>query len=275
MPTIDFDNLFSQADIFRNSGRVEEAVQAYADIAQLAQEENELVYRARAMQMAGASLNSTVTPKLASRSRDAQNFISQAIDLYRQLNDNRGEGAAWRDMAISQGKFRQDNSALTSFQKSIELLEQAEDKSELGITYDKLGKLLARRGDLAGAIQHLNKAESLFRQDPSNGFYQATTLYDKAIILTLKGDLDAAVSLTAESLSWFEADHGEEKFEERCFEISCLAAVLWSLLGEPKKAREYENRQQKLIDKLDPEVANVIERELETLLAAANIPNQK
>lgn len=261
-----FEELFLEADNFRNNGKVDEAVQAYAVIVEKAQKDNAVPEAARAMQMSAASINSSLNLQTISRYKDSLNYLNKAVSLYRSLNDQVNIGGSYRDMGIAAGKVR-DQKAIEYFDKAIAVLEKTDDLGQLAITYDKLGVYYARGGELDQAIANINKALALYDKTSFANFFRATTLYDKARVLILQKKYQESINFALEALSWFQADHDEEQYQERICEISGLIGLSYNALGQEKEAKDYLTSYQAALKKMDAAVVQVLESELSKLFA--------
>lgn len=266
MALVDFEKLFLTADNFRDNGQVKQALSFYKEISELASQPQEARYKARAFQMAAASLNSSLAPGRESEYRDSIAFLQEAIKIYQNLGDEVSIGASYRDQGIAASKMN-DPAARNYYQKAIEQLTNANDPGQLAITYDKFGMYFYYQGDASAALDFITKALALYPQVPNPGFFYATTLYDKSKVLISQDNFEAALDSALESLSWFEADHGDKEYGERICEISGVIGSCYGQIGELKKAKQYLEQYQKLLKRLDPEVAIVIEHQLEQLFS--------
>lgn len=269
MPLTDFDELFLRADNLRNNALVEAAIAAYLEIASLAHEQNESAIEAKAIHHAGISAKEAVTGRETTFYRDALRYYQQAITLFRDLNDTVSEGAVYRDMAIVADYANDPATAIVHFQKSLELLEKADDPGHLAIAYDKLGLHFLKTGNISGAESHIKKALDLFRQDPGAGFFWATTLYDYARVLLVKHDYPMALDRATESLSWFEADHGGEEYQRRRAQLHGLLSIIEAKLSSDKEARRHWKLFESTTADFDPRALQVVRQDLEWLAGQA------
>jgi tetratricopeptide (TPR) repeat protein len=263
--TIDFENLFLQADNFRNSARVKEAIAAYEDIASLAQEEHMLDLQARALHMAGVSAKESVTDQKSSYYRDAQNYFDLATKIYQQIDDQVGLGDVYRDRAITADYAGDSVMAEEYFTKSLEILKQTEAVDHLAITYDKLGVHFFKLGQLNEAEEKINQALELVHQTPLAGFVLATILLDLARVLYKKGDFRGAKTRAEESLSWFEADHDQEKYDRRLAQLYSLMSLIQAQLNQDQSAKSFWQKYQNLLVSFDSEAIHVLQKDLENL----------
>ncbi|HUD20921.1 MAG TPA: hypothetical protein VMQ44_02550 [Candidatus Saccharimonadales bacterium] len=267
MPPINFDNLFLQADNLRNNGQVDEAIKAYLAIAGMARDAKNIPVVARAVHMAGVSCKESVADANSSYYRDAKKYFEAAIILFKQLNDAAGLGAIYRDAAITADYASDAPVALENFQKSIEILNKVKDEvpAQLGITLVKLGLHYFKHDDLTAAEKFVYRGIQYLRQDPTAGFFNATALYDRARILYKQDKVTEAFEQAEESLSWFQADHGEEEFGRRKAQLHGLLAVLSQNLGHNEQAKTHLQEYQRYLSALDSLAAKVVEKDLNNL----------
>ncbi len=261
----DFDDLFLQADNLRNNAQVDEAIKAYTDIANLAEQEGKLPEQARATHMAGVSAKESVSPSQGAYYQQAKTFLEQAVKLFQELDDTASLSAVYRDMGIVADYAEDHDQALINFQKSIEHFNQTDDPGGLAITYDKLGLHFMKVGQNEAAIQHIDRALQLFRKDPTAGFFKATTLFDKARVLTKMGQFDQAYDLATESLSWFEADHGETKYDRRLAQLHGLLFLILAKMNRDDEAKKHLQIRDQIMKSFDPLAAAVLQHDLEEL----------
>lgn len=265
MPSIDFEDLLAQADRLRDSARVDEAISAYEDVAQLATDEHETFYKARALHLAGVSAKEAVLGKESSYYRDALNFFAQAQALYKTLGDQKMLGALYRDIAICADYASDSQTAVGYFQKAIAILEPTEHYGELAATYDKLALHFYKQKMLEEAESFVEKALQIFKKDPTAGFFRSTTLLDGARIQFKLGNFEKARDWAEESLGWYLADHPGSDYSRRLAQLYGLLSAIDTQLGDSKTAEANYRRYQDLLKDFDPLAIKVIERDLQEL----------
>ncbi len=265
MPLVDYDKLFLKADNYRNNGQVDEAIKYYVEIATLATKPNELPRKARALHMAGVSAKENVADAESSYYRDAINFFTQAESLFDQLNDAGGLGSLYRDRAIINDYVGLNSEARDWFQKSIAEFKHIDDPIGLAITYDKFGLHFYSQGDLTTAENYMNEGLKLLRRHPDAGFFTATTLFDLSRVTFKQQKFEEAVDLAEESLSWFQADHGDRQYGYRLTQLQGFLSLTYYEIAETKKAEKAAKDYQRLLKTLDPQAAKVLENDLEEL----------
>ena len=267
MPSIDFEDLLSQADRLRNNAQVDEAIKAYKEIVSLASDNHENFFRARAFHLAGVSAKEAVLSLDSSYYRDALSFFASAEEIYRTLGDRKMLGALYRDIAICADYAQESRTAVNYFQKAIEMLEPTEFFGELAVTYNKLGLHFYKQNLPEQAVPFIEKALNLFKQDPTAGFFRSTTLLDGARIQFKLGDFEKARDWAEESLGWYVADHPDSDYGRRLAQLHGLLSAIYEELGDKKKSDQSYISYQKLLKTFDPLAAKVIEKELRELAA--------
>lgn len=263
MGRVRYEEGFERASRLRDNGKVAEAVLLYQDIATLSLEENNSSQAAEALHMAGNAMKMTIGPGEQSKFRSASEFFSRAYALFDSLGDAVSRGAVLRDIGVAADKVGNYAIALESFQRSLELLSETEAPAQLAITYDKLGVHFVRTGQAKQALPYMEKALDLLRQEPTSGFFRATTLLDRAIAYLTAGNVQAALGDAEEALGWFEADHGGPTYNVRRAESAALLALVHEQLGEVKQSRRYLNQSTRLLKSFDNEVAARLKAEIE------------
>jgi len=265
MAGVDFEDLLEQADRLRDGAQVTAAISGYLDIAKLATDDHEAGYRARALHLAGLSASLAIKNRTSSYYRDALTYFRQAEELYLALGDRPGLGALHRDMAKAADRAGDYPAALGLFQKAIEELTDTPAFGELAITYDKLGLHYYRLNQLETARKFIAQALKLFTQEPTSGFFRATTLLDSAKVEFRLGQFEKSLDLATESLSWFEAEHPGKNYTQRLAQLYGMIAVIYGELDDRKKSEQFFERYQTLLKNFDPLAIEALEGGLRNL----------
>lgn len=262
-----YPELFKKADNFRNGGKTDQAVALYNDIASLAAQDQHLNQAARALHMAGNTLKPTVTIHRQAVYQLSVQYFSKALGLFQQIGDDVGAGGVLRDLGVAADRAGDSNHALSSFQKSIELLSSHNEAAgELAMTYDKLGLHFARLGQYETALNYIDKALSTFRLSPESGFYGATTLFDQARVLYKMKEYERALDVATEALSWFEADHAGENYDRRLAQLHGLIGLIHEQRGETRAANQSIKEFNRLLKRFDIETADSLRHDLDRLI---------
>lgn len=257
--------LWDKAEILRNNAMVEDAIKMYLEIAEISKQSEEFEYTARALHMAGVSAKESVSKPDSTKFRDAIKYFLAAEEIYKELNLNNGLGNLYRDVAITNDYAGVRIEALKYFQKSIEILEKYDNIGSLAVTYDKLGIHHYLYNDLDSAKKYIKRAMDLFKQDPINGFYQATTWLDYAKVLAKENDTKSAMEWAEQSLDWYEADHEKETYNRRRAQLYGMLSVLYDKSRQDKTAKKYATRYEKLLKHFDVGAMQVLRDELKNI----------
>lgn len=260
------EGLLKKADHLRNSAKVEEAIKAYLELVDFSKQSEEFYYTARALHLAGVSAIASVSRPNSTKYRDAQKYFQTAEKVYREIEVEDYLGDLFRDMAVVNDYARLKVEALKYFQKSVEELESSNNIGSLAMTYDKLGLHYYLYNDLLTAKKYIKKALGLFRQDPSRGYYQATTWMDYAKVLAREGEMSESIEWAEQSLDWYQADHDGETFNRRKAQLYGILSILYDQEGREKQAKTFASRHEKLLKQFDPETTQILRDELRNII---------
>ncbi|QQG49600.1 MAG: tetratricopeptide repeat protein [Candidatus Berkelbacteria bacterium] len=263
--TVNFEDLFEQAWRIEMSGHVTDAVAAYRDIAELSREDHDRPHHMKAILGAGRSAAMAISPDARSYYRDSLALFSEGLQEAIQLQDQVATGVIYHEMARAADAAADFASAAVFFQKALETLEKNEAIGELAATYADLGSHLSRLGQLDGSIQMLEKALSLFNKEPLSGFYQARARVDFAITKLRKEDFDSAKRYLEEAISWFEADHGRDRYTHDLARTQGLMAIISRRSGDGEAGRRSQAKSDRSLKDLEAIVASRIQTELRLL----------
>lgn len=266
--TIDFESEFLKADNLRNSGRVDQAIEAYATIARAAELGGNNFELGRALHGAAiaAFQSAESNNQESSYLRDGLNYLHKAAEVFRSIDETVRLGTIYRDGASAFAKAGLSSQALDYFQKSIVELQQGDEFGELGATYTKFGDYYLARNDLDPANQYYQKALDCFKKDPTKGFYLATTLLSIASLHLKKKEYLEAYEIAEQSLGWFSADHGGERYDYRQTQLYGLLSVICAHIAKEKEAVRFGVLFEQGLKRIDPRSAKNVQVELESLL---------
>ena len=258
--------MLKKADHLRNSAKIEEAIKAYLELADISKQSEEFYYTARALHLAGVSAIASVSRSDSTKYRDAQIYFQMAEKIYREIAVEDYLGDLYRDIAVINDYARLRVEALRYFQKSVEKLENSNNIKSLAMTYDKLGWHHYLYHDLVSAKKYIEKALDLFKQDPASGYYQATTWMDYAKILAKEGEIKESIEWAEQSLDWYQADHDGETFNRRKAQLYGILSVLYDQDGREKQAKTFVSRHEKLLKQFDSAAAQILREELSNMI---------
>jgi tetratricopeptide (TPR) repeat protein len=94
----------------------------------------------------------------AHRPEKARPYYLEALDLLRDLNDDRALGILYNNLALQEAREGQWEQAVTSFNQSLHHHRIVGNEEGLAVTYSQLGKCFLDQGDLTKAERCLNNA---------------------------------------------------------------------------------------------------------------------
>lgn len=268
MPSLDFESLLSQANILRNSGKINQAIAAFREISQLANHESEVGVRARALKGAGMSAADSTLDPASSYYRDGLEYFALSEQSFREVGDVVSIGKLYREIATIALNAQDQQVAVRYLQKSVEILEKADVFGELAMTFSKLGLMNEQKGLITEALTFNDKATSYLRRVTNVGFYKAVILFDRAQILTKNNEHHQALELLEESLGWFKADHSQSNYDRFLIRIYGLMSILYPAVADDQSGRKYFALYQELLAKFDPLAAKLVTRDLSALVGS-------
>jgi tetratricopeptide (TPR) repeat protein len=91
-------------------------------------------------------------------SKKARPYYLEALDLLRELQDARGLGILYTNLALQEARAGQWDQAVTSFKQALDHHRIVGNEEGLAVTYSQLGKCYLDQGDLLQAERCLNNA---------------------------------------------------------------------------------------------------------------------
>lgn len=179
--------------------------------------------------------------KLREQSLD---FINKAYDLEEQKKDtlHMGRRLSQRgDVFLAMNKTEE---AAKDYRKAISLLEHANERHSLSITYRQLGSLLLSSQNRDEAIPYLKKAAAIMKEN--NELESLMKTYDKLhkayrnidekkaneyLILYTQTKDSVYTMESAQALSQFQAQYGTEKEKENAEKKQQQLIITWILTG--------------------------------------------
>src|SRR5262249_31838604 len=124
----------------------------------------------------------------------------KSLAIYEKLRDR--DHSTVRQIAILQlrigdvQQFLNSANALASYHKALQVAESVPEiaRREIAMSHQRIGLMMARTGDLGGAMQHLRLASTMFEQvaaavSPSDPIPWCETQRDLSITTIKYGDL--------------------------------------------------------------------------------------
>lgn len=204
--------LFQKAQDLRNNGKIEEAVKIYQQIVGLSIQKDDALMIGKATHMIGVALFQD------KRYQEALDYLMDALDQFKRLNNQEMWGAVLRDLGMVNEKLGEIDVAKDYFNNSIYYLKEAGSLGHAGISQVKLGKLYSK-------MDQKEKAESLIKEgieniEKSSGrFFESTAYFDLAK-LQVEMDKKAEAKTSAEkALEILNKMSNREQFLARRKEI--------------------------------------------------------
>ncbi len=263
MSNIDLKGAFDRAKRFHYGGKIAEALPLYQDIAALSQEEGDVSRAAAALHMAGDAVRLTIKRSEESKFRVASAYFGKAYAMYGSIDRKDRQGAVLRDIAITADRVGWSAVALESFQRSIQFLGEVEDTAEQAATYDKLGLHFTLHRQPDTGLMYMDKALELLRQTPTQGWYRASTLLDRAVTHLALKNVDRSFEDAEEALGWFAADHDDLTYVVCQAQCTGLMAYVSERRNDSDNVQKYTRELKRLLQQPDAEVAAHVEADLE------------
>lgn len=223
--------LEQQATTLRNNGQVDAAVTIYEELIKRF-EKSRKKERAAAMQhMIG------VTYKVGNHTGKSLDALSDALKRYEELNDAVGVGRALRDKGVTYQYARRYSEAKEFLEKSITILQAANNVAELGMSEVKFGNLLREAGVPDKAEIWIGRGlETLKLTD--HWFYVSTALLHSATLKLAQHKYNEALAAAEASEKLLRDNNGEQVQKRRLAQIWYTKAAIYRAMGELEKAAE-------------------------------------
>ncbi len=125
----------------------------------------------------------------------------KAIETYEMvLALNPGHGAALVDLGRVQMLHGQNDEAIRSLEKALQIREFQDNWESMGMIHSILGVAFRETGRTEEAIEHLNRSLD-FRRKAGDGRGQAVTLTNLAVVYEQRGQIDRALEVENQALS--------------------------------------------------------------------------
>lgn len=128
------------------------AEQCYREVLQIQRIECNLTAIAHTLVNLGNLHIATVHPE------KARPYYLEALDLLHQLQDHRGLGILYTNLALQEARDGQWDQAVASFKQALDYHRTVGNEEGLAVTYSQLGKCYLDQGDLIRAERCLNNS---------------------------------------------------------------------------------------------------------------------
>ncbi|NES71053.1 MAG: tetratricopeptide repeat protein [Okeania sp. SIO2D1] len=165
-------------------------------------------------------------------------YYNQALPLYQQLGDRRGEAIIFRSMSYTYGTFGEMEKALFFYQKALPIFQELGDRSrEASINYG-MGLAYNNVGEYEKALSFYKKALSLYQQLGDN-YWEHSTLQVISLAHISLREPEKALNYANQALS-IRRQVGDRFWEAVALDI--IADIYKRHLGEEEKALSFYNQ---------------------------------
>ena len=223
--------LEQQATTLRNNGQVDAAVALYQELVHQFDKVHKKDRAARMQHMIG------VTYKVGNHTTRSLEALDDALRRYEEIKDVVGIGRVLRDKGITYQYVRRYKEAKEFLEKSVTVLQAANDAAELGISEVKVGNLLREAGVLDKAEIWIERGlETLKLGD--HWFYTSTALLHKAALKLAQHHYNEALAAAEASEKLLRDNNGEQVQKRRLAQLWYTKAAIYQAMGEFEKATE-------------------------------------
>ncbi len=186
-------------DLLRRTGKLDEALAAFAEAEQLYEDEQDNLGRANVLKSRGELLSRTGKPD------EALEVFAEAEKLYEDEQNNLGRANVLRargDLLRRTGKL---DEALAAYVEAEQLYAAEQDNLGRANVLQSRGDLLRRTGKPDEALAAYAEAERLY-EDEQNNLGRANVLQSRGELLSRTGKPDEALAAYAEAEQLFVAE---------------------------------------------------------------------
>jgi len=267
-------NLFNEATNLRNNGREDEAIVKYREARILFDEMGDKHMVAQIRQMLG------VCYTLKGNDRRARIHLKRAARGFKEVGDTISLGNTYRDLGLSHVKKGKFGKAFRWFSKSEAVLKNTEHLVALGITQVKLGMTLIE-------LERMQKGKTLVTLGIRNirkvgsWFNEMTGLIEMSQILLMKEQFDEMLTTTQAAYGILLEVGEQNNQQRRLAEIYGLLAWGYLKQGNIEYAKNYLNKSEQLLSKMEENVQKIVQRKLrfidlkKSLYGIKNKPNKR
>ena len=119
--------------------------------------------------------------------------LSQALDLYREINDKSGEGLALTALGLSHSWKREDTAAINMHLEAIDIFHSIGNRHSEAIALNALGQAYENLSDYALALHNYERAAQLFQDIGAIDGVSVST-FKIAVTYHLRKDFDQALA---------------------------------------------------------------------------------
>lgn len=178
---MNLQELFEKAQVKRNNGQIEEAVEFYKKAREEALKGGDLKLAAECLHMIGVAYYQ------AEQYIKANKFLNQAKEEFEKLNDQILIGATLRDLGLVARRDKDLAKAKKLLEVSITHLKN--NPGHLGISQVKLGMVLSEAGDLTGAEEKVKEGIKNIQNSPER-FFEAIAWMNLGEVQKMAGRIE-------------------------------------------------------------------------------------
>jgi CHAT domain-containing protein/tetratricopeptide (TPR) repeat protein len=160
----------------------------------------------------------------------------EALDLYRRVDDRRGEAETLNCLGQVQYSLGEMQKALDSYNESLKISRAAGDRSGEAVALSNIGAVYWSSGDMQKALEHYHGALPINRAVGNRGG-EAEILTNMGMVYSSSGEMQKALDSYSEALPISRAA-GDRSGEARTLNA---VGVAYESLGEMQKALDSYN----------------------------------
>lgn len=259
---------FDQANQKLFNGRPTDSIKLFAQIAKDAETAENYLITARSLHGAGLASLSISGGADSSRMQQAITFLEQAAKYYK-LSEQEDSYLAqlYNDIATAYRKSGLNSQAIEYIQKSIETAESLEQYIDKAKALANMALIYLSKKDFNSSNDYFQKCFQALRKDLSGGIKLVEIKYWFSQSQFVQKQYSEAKLTLEDILSWCDADHDGETFDEIKSRILCLLGIVEHELGNESMAKLYAAKYIKLTKSFEIEARQSIDHDLNIIVS--------
>lgn len=267
---VSLEGRLSQAEQLVENGQPVKSLGKLAQIAKDAEVQQDILALAKAFHLAGVSSLTIATNSASTRMRDAIEYLEKATDLYSQTEQpDERFAAVFNDIATAYLRSDLKSNCFDFAQKAIGISQPLNLYGELTRSYSIIAQQYELGKEYPVADEYYQKALLNQRQDTKQGLAVVNLKYLIARSQIRKEHYIEASEALEEGWGWIVADHGSRTFRLAESYTVGLLALVKDKMGQINDAKKLGDRFLQLVSQFEPEVRNVVENDLNSVLSSA------
>lgn len=197
------------------------------------------------LQLANTLVQESAMALFVNDNHKAEEFNLTALDLYRQLNDRRGEAEIIGNLGVLSNRKNEPRRALEYFEQALPILRAERDRDHEARILRSIGFTYTTLGEPFKAVEAIEKALAINRAD-NEPLGISTALISLSVLSRTIGEVQKAIDQLNEALG-IVRQLGNRRNEAVC--LNNLGAH-YGHLGEMKAAREFYEKSLRLTREL-------------------------